>query len=123
MAYIPKRITFCVKCLKRVKDAGICEGCKDKELVSVNRYKYPKPYISAEVKAHVMSELCCHICKDNILAPGEFWTIDHIIPLSVGGTSDRSNLAKSHNICNSTKARGSDKDMLKQMREGLVVYF
>ena len=113
--YIPKRITFCVKCLKRIKDAGICDGCKDKELVSVSRYRYPKPYITEEIKALVMAEIMCHVCKDNILAPGEFWTIDHIIPLSAGGSNDRVNLAKAHNICNSYKAR-DDKKLVKRVR-------
>lgn len=43
----------------------------------------------------------CHLCGDGIL-PKHF-SIDHVIPLSLGGNDDFSNLRPAHRSCNSSK--------------------
>lgn len=44
----------------------------------------------------------CHICEEHV--PLEEFEIDHIFPVSRGGSSDSSNLAVSHMRCNRRKA-------------------
>lgn len=47
----------------------------------------------------------CFVCKEHIATPEEA-TIEHIIPVSRGGTNAKVNLALSHRECN--QAKGSD---------------
>ena len=104
------KITFCVYCKRRVKNRGICDKCYDREKLGYKRYKYPaKHAISDKVRKDVMAEPYCHICKDNVLHPGEYWTVEHIVPVSSGGSNHRSNLCKAHSSCNFSKAATEDK--------------
>lgn len=40
----------------------------------------------------------CFVCGRSVLE--KYATLEHIVPVSLGGTDDMSNLAISHNVCN-----------------------
>jgi 5-methylcytosine-specific restriction enzyme A len=44
----------------------------------------------------------CHICGGKI-AVGDAWDVEHIRPLSMGGTNDPDNLAPAHAKCHRVK--------------------
>lgn len=59
----------------------------------------------------------CHLCGKRVkrseqaphpLAP----TIDHVIPLAVGGTHEPANCRTAHFLCNSTKSHGGGGEQL-----------
>lgn len=52
---------------------------------------------------------CCHVCKRK-LGPADRWELDHIIPLSSGGTDDDANCAPCCSWCHDPK---SDADTAK----------
>ena len=59
----------------------------------------------------------CHICKQRIRRTYEYphpksATLDHIIPLSLGGTHEYANVAAAHFICNSRKSNRGYGDQL-----------
>ena len=43
----------------------------------------------------------CHLCSKEILP--EHFSVDHVIPLSLGGSDELSNLRPAHRSCNSSK--------------------
>ena len=45
----------------------------------------------------------CHICGNKILSINDM-QVDHLIPVSKGGTNSPNNLAISHSVCNNTKS-------------------
>lgn len=49
--------------------------------------------------------VCCFLCEKPITKP-EYATLEHILPLSKGGTDEMHNLALSHQKCNN---QGGDK--------------
>ena len=53
--------------------------------------------------------LKCYLCLSEIKSD---WTIDHIVPVSKGGTNDKANLKIAHRSCNSRKFNKSLEDFL-----------
>lgn len=45
---------------------------------------------------------CCHLCAGRIKV-GEAWEVEHVLPLSMGGTDDDDNLAPAHVKCHARK--------------------
>lgn len=50
----------------------------------------------------------CYLCSEKVDTSGDPWSdrfpsLDHILPRSLGGTDDESNLATAHRVCNSRK--------------------
>lgn len=54
----------------------------------------------------------CFLCKQEI-APSEGFVVEHLIPLSLGGTNDEANLAPVHKKCADAKTHGKDGDLAK----------
>lgn len=46
----------------------------------------------------------CFVCGDHVVP--ENATLEHIVPLSKGGTDDMENLAISHGLCNQRRGNG-----------------
>jgi len=44
----------------------------------------------------------CHWCEIGYL-PNDPWEIDHVVPLSAGGTNHLTNLSLAHRSCNADK--------------------
>ncbi|EAW34317.1 HNH endonuclease [Lyngbya sp. PCC 8106] len=61
--------------------------------------------VSPTIRQQVISEAqqCCEYCQTQQCLIGMPLVIDHIIPLSLGGSSDRANLAASCYRCNEFK--------------------
>jgi 5-methylcytosine-specific restriction endonuclease McrA len=59
--------------------------------------------------------VCC-LCDEDI-AEGEAWTVDHLIPLALGGPHTLDNLAAVHRRCNARK-----RDRLRLTSELISVY-
>jgi 5-methylcytosine-specific restriction endonuclease McrA len=55
------------------------------------------------------SDKICGICGEKIL-PGEAMHIDHILPVSRGGTNDTANLRVVHASCNQSKGHKTDEE-------------
>ena len=82
-----------------------------------------KLQLSLEVRELVMRKAshCCEYCKSRDKYAPHYFTIDHIIALSMGGTDDIINLAYACFLCNRLK---SNKLMLfDQLTEQWVVIF
>ena len=54
----------------------------------------------------------CGICGLQIRS-GERWIVEHLRPLSLGGTNDHDNLAPVHLECANAKTHGKDGDLAK----------
>ena len=54
----------------------------------------------------------CGICGQQIRS-GEKWIVEHMRPLSLGGTNDADNLSPVHLACAEVKTNGKDGDLAK----------
>lgn len=65
-----------------------------------------KSYISIEIREVVMvrADHCCEYCKSQDKYSPTAFTIDHILPESLDGTSDSDNLAYACFLCNRLKS-------------------
>ena len=73
---------------RRAKEAGAKIGDPKAILAWIKSWKTETP-------------LACHYCKS--LSSGKEMTIDHVIPMSVGGPHDLTNLVVCCNSCNASK--------------------
>lgn len=55
----------------------------------------------------------CHYCNTFIESGNRYWTIDHKLPISRGGTHEDSNLVGCCEDCNSNKSWMTDEEFLK----------
>lgn len=107
--------------VRRVRgDAGrpICTACSQantREWKRDNKSHHSRarragvPYVSVSRKEVIAKYgMKCSICKRKIpvnpSTPEEAFTLDHVVPLSLGGWHDLSNLRPAHHQCNSLKA-------------------
>lgn len=44
----------------------------------------------------------CHLCQRPV--DEKTWSLDHLVPLSLGGTHMRSNVALAHRLCNAVRS-------------------
>lgn len=58
---------------------------------------------------------CCHLCSRR-LGPADKWDLDHIIPLSKGGTDDDDNLAPACSWCHGKKTKADAGTVAKGKR-------
>lgn len=54
----------------------------------------------------------CKLCGQPIRS-GEPWIVEHLTPLSLGGTNDLSNLAPAHLVCAEAKTHGPTGDIAR----------
>lgn len=110
---------------RRWRIKNICKTCKIKSLHE-SQIKYQKEYkIYSRQRAKVIDYICvrdkwtCHICG-LLVHKGKFdnfnpksKTLDHVIPVSLGGLHDVSNLRLAHFSCNSSKGnRGGNEQLM-----------
>jgi hypothetical protein len=86
---------------------GQADPCTDEEYaayIAARGPKYPRINIKAKDRNTIFeaSEGKCHHCAGQLLYD-EPWHIDHVIPLSKGGSNDKSNLVLSCVRCNLEK--------------------
>lgn len=58
----------------------------------------------------------CAYCGDTIIS-GKVFTLDHIIPIELGGTNKANNLVVACRNCNSSKEKRNLKDFLKYLEK------
>lgn len=66
----------------------------------------PKEYVSSELRKFVFERAagCCEYCRSQARFAPEPFSIEHIVPVSSGGSTAESNLALSCQGCNNYKA-------------------
>ena len=103
----------------------ICKLCKVKSLYESQIESRKKYRIFAKQRAKVIDYVCirdkwkCHLCgllvykgKFDVANP-KSKTLDHLIPASLGGLNDVSNLRLAHFSCNSSKGnRGGNEQLM-----------
>ena len=67
------------------------------------------------VKAHDLHGGVCCVCQSAI-APGEPFIDEHIIPIALGGSNDRSNRGIAHIACAKVKTARDQKMIAKSLR-------
>lgn len=89
----------------------------DKRTASEMRYRAQKRHEGAEsftrIEVMELSNWTCHICGGKIERDCEYpntlyGTVDHVVPLSKGGTHTLDNVKAAHHVCNSTKRDKED---------------
>lgn len=89
----------------------------DKHTAKNLRYRAQKRHEGAEsfsrVEVMELSNWTCHICGGEIDRDCEYpntlyGTVDHVVPLSKGGTHTIDNVKAAHHVCNSTKRDKED---------------
>lgn len=55
----------------------------------------------------------CFVCGRNVLK--KYATLEHIVPVSLGGSDDMSNLAISHNVCNVKRGNSYTEGVLGEL--------
>jgi hypothetical protein len=60
----------------------------------------------------------CHLCGLRIDAPKAKWNVEHVKPLSMGGTDDRANLRPAHVECHAVKSADEAGPRAKADRAG-----
>lgn len=107
---------------RRSKAPARCRDCAQMRARAVDARKNHKRRASGRITV-TMRDLAnrdgerCHICRKKIdlsLSGMTKWgpTIDHILPVSCGGTNDESNLALAHRHCNSARGNRQPAQML-----------
>ncbi len=56
----------------------------------------------------------CHICGLKISGKG--WEVEHVIPISLGGADDASNMRPAHTDCHATKTKADNASWTKAKR-------
>jgi len=76
--------------------------------------------ISKATRARVFLDAdgICHLCGLRIDAPKQRWEVEHVKPLSMGGTDDRVNLRPAHVECHAVKTAGEAAPRAKADRAG-----
>lgn len=76
--------------------------------------------ISKATRARVFLDAdgVCHLCGLRIDAPKQRWEVEHVKPLSMGGTDDRANLRPAHIDCHAVKTAGEAAPRAKADRAG-----
>lgn len=86
---------------------------KDKRRASYDKWRHAKRGIESEfIIRHDVWEKCqgvCGIC--NLPVQENNWHLDHIIPLSRGGTHTMNNVQVSHSTCNLSKGNKLSEEM------------
>ncbi|MFV9503513.1 MAG: HNH endonuclease [Oscillochloridaceae bacterium umkhey_bin13] len=64
-----------------------------------------RPYISVQLAAQIMADAghCCGYCRAEERLTGSRLSIEHLVPIAAGGSSERSNLWHSCRECNERK--------------------
>jgi 5-methylcytosine-specific restriction endonuclease McrA len=92
--------------MKASKDFPKIKTVRDKEARKQQRAWRRKQKRAASrhgwrLKTFIKQHGICHYC--NYSTPWDFWTVDHKIPISKGGTSSKGNMVGACNACNSKK--------------------
>lgn len=89
----------------------------DKHTAKNLRYRAQKQHEGAELFSRIevmeLSDWTCHLCGEPIDRdcpyPSQLYgTVDHVVPLSRGGTHTLDNVMAAHHVCNSTKKDNQD---------------
>ena len=77
----------------------------------------PYQYVSTGDVPFLLTQTTCYYCGKKI-KPGEIWTLEHMIPLTVDGTPGhvKDNLAKSCMRCNELKHTMTDAEFMEALR-------
>lgn len=73
---------------------------------------------ATRVRVFLDAEGICHLCGLRIDAPKQRWEVEHVKPLSMGGTDDRANLRPAHVECHAEKTAGEAAPRAKADRAG-----
>lgn len=103
--------------VKRARDSAHYERHRAKKIADAVAYQREHPEHRARHKARkkgasiverfsheeiaVRDEWACHICGGEVTR--ETWSIDHLIPLSLGGPHTRTNVKLAHHRCNASR--------------------
>jgi 5-methylcytosine-specific restriction endonuclease McrA len=100
---------------------GSCPRCREGELARYRRRGsnsargYDRAYL--RLRRQVLSEeWACWLCGQPA-RPGDPLTVDHVLPLALGGTSHRTNLRAAHSSCNSSRGGARFPGVSKQGAE------
>jgi hypothetical protein len=120
-AYVP-RTFICKECGKEV--TTVCGDKRSAFCSDACMYKFAKHQRNEQIKRGFVKSVrfkeiykrdggICQICGLPVAydkSPEKVWaaTIDHIIPLSIGGTHEPSNCQLAHRLCNSMKQQETD---------------
>ena len=116
----PKRMMQCTRCEAEIELRGSRKYCPDCSIIALREaryrcrvsYKHQLRLVKFEtfdpLEIHERDGWMCSLCESPIdpllqypdpLSP----SIDHVIPVSTGGTHERSNVASAHLVCNLRK--------------------
>lgn len=113
-------------CSRPMVSKGLCSGHyaalwrtsnPDKHTAKNLRYRAQKRHEGAEsfcrIEVMELSDWTCHLCGESIdrdcpYPDPLYGTVDHVVPLSKGGTHTLDNVSAAHHICNSTKRDNED---------------
>lgn len=94
---------FCAGGCRSLVAKGRCPKCQreldrkqNRDRGTANERGYNYSY--QQVRKLVLADGICHICGE----PGAD-TVDHLVPVSMGGTNELENLAPAHAYCNSSR--------------------
>lgn len=116
----PERILPCMDCGKDVVTRGsrvCCEQCRMERARNTSRRRNVKRRGTVTLIKYTLNEIGerdgwrCHLCRRviNRKLPGTHQrgpTIDHLVPLSHGGTDEPMNVAVAHRACNVRRGTG-----------------
>jgi 5-methylcytosine-specific restriction endonuclease McrA len=98
----------------RAKTKVLCSGCRSKWMSAHNAKKNHArraagPKVISVYDLAIRDGQRCHLCRrlvDMALKGTAKWgpTIDHLVPVSRGGTNDPANLALAHRYCNTRRS-------------------
>lgn len=119
MARSPKGCLDCGASVQRGREFRYCEPCSDERRRSTNRRRNAKRRGAVRLERFTLAEIgerdgwACHLCSrrvDRSLSGRERFgpTIDHLVPLSCGGTDERVNVALAHRECNVRRHVGGE---------------
>lgn len=73
---------------------------------------------ATRVRVFLEAEGICHLCGLRIDAPKQRWEVEHVKPLSMGGTDDAANLRPAHVECHAEKTAAEAAPRAKADRAG-----
>ena len=80
-------------------------------------FERPKRWAMTRRRIYARDEGVCHLC--GYVISDERWDVDHVVPRSLGGGHEDTNLALAHKVCNSSKQARVDSVVVERVRTHL----